>query len=256
MGRSYRVGEFAGLTKVSVRTLHHYDRIGLLRPSGYSEGGHRLYSEHDLLRLHQILTLRYLGFALREIGELLDRPDFDLLASMRIQRGVLRERISELESIESALAKLVDHRLDTGEWRWDLVVEASTSVQGRHIQKGKDMEKYYTTEQMRQFEELGEKLGPEKVQAIEQQWVDLMAEVRANRNLDPASPGAQALADRWSALTAETVTPYKDYPELLDVIREGYHQNRFADMEGAPRPEDFAFIQKVNEARKDRKSVV
>ena len=85
MGRYYRVGEVATLTRVSVRTLHHYDRIGLLRPATHSAGGYRLYGEPDLLRLQQILTLRYLGFPLKRIGELLDRPDFDLLASLRVE---------------------------------------------------------------------------------------------------------------------------------------------------------------------------
>src|SRR5688572_24144022 len=107
MERLYRVGEFAALTGVSIRTLHHYDQIDLVHPSGYSEGGHRLYSENDLLRLQQVLTLRYLGFSLKQTGELLDRPDFDLVASMRIQSCALRDRISELERIEAALGELV-----------------------------------------------------------------------------------------------------------------------------------------------------
>jgi DNA-binding transcriptional MerR regulator len=82
MGRLHRVGDVAAMTGVSVRTLHHYDRIGLLRPSGHSEGRHRLYSETELLRLQQILTLRYLGFPLKRIGELLDRPGDTLSAAL------------------------------------------------------------------------------------------------------------------------------------------------------------------------------
>ena len=93
MRRSYRVGEFAALTGVSIRTLHHYDEIGLLPPTGHSEGGHRLYAEDDLLRLQQVLTLRYLGFSLKQIGGLLDRPDFDLVASLQVQRLALRTRV-------------------------------------------------------------------------------------------------------------------------------------------------------------------
>ena len=250
MGRIYRVGEFAELTKVSVRTLHHYDHIGLLRPSAYSEGGHRLYSEEDLLRLHQILTLRYLGFSLKEIGELLDRPDFDLVASMQIQRNVLRDRISELETIEAALAELVDNRLETGQWRWDLVVEASTSVQGRRIQKGREMEKYYTPEQIKQFEELGNRVGPEAIKEIERKWTELFADINASYDLDPASPEAQALADRWDALLKETMAPYDAYPDLKEAVNENYHKGTFGDMPGAPGSKEFAFIQKVNEARK------
>ena len=66
----------------------HYDRIGLLRPAHpLPEAGYRLYAADDLLRLQQVLTLRYLGFPLAKIGELLDRPDVDLVTAMRISAG-------------------------------------------------------------------------------------------------------------------------------------------------------------------------
>src|SRR5919107_5971819 len=123
MGRYYRVGEVATLTHVSVRTLHHYDRIGLLRPATHSAGGYRLYGDADLLRLQQILILRYLGFPLKRIGELLDRDDFDLVASLRVQRQVLHDRIAELERISAAIGDLVDQRLTSGEWPWQLVIK-------------------------------------------------------------------------------------------------------------------------------------
>src|SRR5919112_3422498 len=105
MGRYYRVGEVTTLTRVSVRTLHHYDRIGLLRPARHSAGGYRLYGEAELLRLQQILTLRYLGFPLKRIGDLLDRDDFNLVASLRVQRQALRDRIVELDCISAAIGE-------------------------------------------------------------------------------------------------------------------------------------------------------
>jgi len=249
MGRRYRVGEFAGLTGVSVRTLHHYDQIGLLRPAAYSDGGHRLYAEEDLLRLQQILTLRYLGFSLARIGELLDRPDFDLVASMRIQRSALRDGISALERIETALGELLDRRLATGVWSWDLVAGASATLQNGLAKQEIRMEAYYTPEQMKQFEEIGQKLAPGEREAIEQAWTGLLREVRASYHLEPSSPEAQALADRWNALNQRTMAHYRAYPELKAAIAKNYRQNRFAQIEGAPRPEDFAFIQRVNEIR-------
>lgn len=249
MERRYRVGEFAGLTGVSVRTLHHYDRIGLLRPSAHSEGGYRLYSEQDLLGLQQILTLRYLGFALRQIGELLERPDFDLVASMRIQRAALGDRISELDRIRTALGELIDRRLATGHWAWELVVQASATVQDGLAQKGDKMESYYTPEQLKQFEELREQVPAAERQAIEQGWAALLAEVRANHQLDPTDPKAQELADRWQALTEATLAGFRGKPELLGAIEENYRQDRFAEVDGTPRSEDFAFIERVKEAR-------
>jgi DNA-binding transcriptional MerR regulator len=249
MERQYRVGEFAELTGVSVRTLHHYDQIGLLRPSGHSEGGHRLYSGGELICLQQILTLRYLGFALDQIRVLLSRPDFDLVASLRIQRGALRDRISELERIEGSLGELLEHQLRTGQWDWELVRQASTTVQDGLAQKGNQMEAYYTPEQLKQFEELRQEFPEEDRLRIEQDWTALMAEVRANRDLDPASPEARTLADRWDALTEQTVRGFQSKPGLSDAIARNYEENRFAGDDRAPQPEDFAFIQKVKEAR-------
>src|SRR3712207_5681576 len=143
MGRLYRVGEVASLTGVSIRTLHHYDRIGLLRPTAHSEAGYRLYAEGDLLRLQQVLTLRYLGLPLKRIGELLGRPDFDLVASLRIQRGALRDRIAELERIDAALGALVERRIETGRWAWEVVIEASATVQHGLAQGVERMEASY-----------------------------------------------------------------------------------------------------------------
>jgi DNA-binding transcriptional MerR regulator len=67
----YKIGELARRTGLTVRTLHHYDSIGLLLPSRRSEAGYRLYAEEDVFRLQQIVSLRQLGFSLREIGECL-----------------------------------------------------------------------------------------------------------------------------------------------------------------------------------------
>ena len=250
MRRPYRVGEFAALTGVSIRTLHHYDRIDLLRPSARSESGYRLYAEADLLRLQQILTLRYLGFQLAQIRDLLARPDFDLLASLRIQRRALRDRIAELERIDASLAELLERRLASGGWDWALVAGAAASLQDSLTRKGTKMQEYYTPEQMQQFEELRNQVPPEEIQAVEQGWTALLAELRANRDLDPASPKAQALAERWDQLTQAVVDGFRGNQELLDAVAENYRQDRFVGVEGAPQPEDFAFIERVKEARK------
>jgi len=249
MARRYRVGEVAQLTNVSIRTLHHYDRIGLLRPASHSEAGYRFYGSEEMLRLQQILTLRYLGFPLNQIGRLLDRADFDLLSSLRIQRGVLRDRIAELERIDSALAALIAHRAEHGEWDWNLIVTASNAVQQGQAEGERLMERYYTAEQMAQFHELGEKFGPAEIEAIESDWAELLAEVRANSHLDPASPEARALADRWDALSERTMAPYEAYPDLKAAIGKNYEEGAFAGHDRAPQAADFAFIERVKAAR-------
>ncbi len=114
MQRAYRAGEFAALTGVSVRTLHHYDRIGLLRPSGYSEGGHRLYGPEDVRRLKFIRHARELGFGIEEIRELLhlsDNPDTSCSAADIIARSHLEQvelRLKKLQALRKELKRMVE----------------------------------------------------------------------------------------------------------------------------------------------------
>src|SRR5438128_8260057 len=88
-----KVGELARRTGLTIRTLHHYDEIGLLRPSLHTEAGHRLYTAGDVARLQRVLSLRQLGFALEEVRDCLDRPGFSPLEVIRLHVERLRERI-------------------------------------------------------------------------------------------------------------------------------------------------------------------
>ena len=105
---SWTVGEAAQLAKVSVRTLHHYDEIGLLEPSGRSAAGYRLYEQDDLERLHQVLLFRELGFSLDEIRQIMLDPAFDRTEALRAQRSLLTEKAqrtqAQLAAIDRALA--------------------------------------------------------------------------------------------------------------------------------------------------------
>ena len=92
---SYSVGQVAGFAGVTVRTLHHYDEIGLLAPGGRSHAGHRRYSDADLDRLQQILFYRELGFPLDEVAALLDDPEADPRAHLRRQHELLTARIEQ-----------------------------------------------------------------------------------------------------------------------------------------------------------------
>ncbi len=98
-----RVAELAGVT---VRTLHHYDEIGLLRPSGRTRGGYRRYADADLERLRQILVYRELGFTLEEIATVLDDPDH--AAHLRRQHALLMDRIGRLRDMVAAIELLLE----------------------------------------------------------------------------------------------------------------------------------------------------
>jgi MerR family transcriptional regulator, thiopeptide resistance regulator len=106
----YTVGEVARLAGVTVRTLHHYDEIGLLHPSTRSSAGYRRYSPDDLARLQRILAYRELGFSLEETTKLLDDPGVDELEQLRQQHALMADRRSRLEDIITAIEKTMEAR--------------------------------------------------------------------------------------------------------------------------------------------------
>jgi DNA-binding transcriptional MerR regulator len=107
---SWTVGELARLAGVTVRTLHHYDRIGLVRPSERTTAGYRSYDVRDLDRLQQVLVYRELGFPLEEVATLLDDPDADPAAHLRRQHRLLRERLERTQAMVAAVEKEMEAR--------------------------------------------------------------------------------------------------------------------------------------------------
>jgi DNA-binding transcriptional MerR regulator len=105
---SYSIGRVAGLAGVTVRTLHHYDEIGLLTPGDRSRAGYRRYDEADLRRLQQVLFYRELGFALDEIAVMLDDPDTDQGEHLRRQHGLLVARRDRVQQMVAAVEKAME----------------------------------------------------------------------------------------------------------------------------------------------------
>jgi DNA-binding transcriptional MerR regulator len=239
-----RVGELARRTGLTIRALHHYDEIGLLRPSLRTEAGHRLYTARDVARLQQVLSLRQLGFSLEEVRACLDRPDFSAPEVIRLHVARLREQI--------VLQQMLCERLEALAARLRAAGEVSADEFLCVIQEMTMVENLYTPEQMRQFQEINKQMGPEEVQqvrAVEEAWTALLAEVRASRDLDPASPQAQALGRRWEELLERTMRFYQPFPELGQAIENNYKQGRFEGHPLAPQSADFAFIERVKAAR-------
>ena len=109
-GKSYYTsGEFAHKAHVSLRTVRYYDKIGLLHPSVVTEGGARLYSDHDFVRLEQILLFKYLGFSLDEIKEMTfaSQDAQYLINSLRIQRKLVQERMEEMQEVSTAIDQMI-----------------------------------------------------------------------------------------------------------------------------------------------------
>ncbi|MEW1795655.1 MerR family transcriptional regulator [Streptomyces niveus] len=130
---SYSVGQVAVFAGITVRTLHHYDEIALLSPSGRNHAGHRRYDDADLDRLQRILFYRELGFPLDEVAVLLDDPDADPQEHLRRQHELLSARIAELQK----MAEAVEHAMEAKKMGINLSPEEKFEVFG-----GKDPERY------------------------------------------------------------------------------------------------------------------
>ena len=106
---AYAVKELAKLSGVTVRTLHFYDEVGLLKPARYGTNGYRFYEEKQLLALQQILFFRELGFELKQIQRLLGRSDFDQAAALKSHRKVLQKSLGRTEELIRTIDKTLAH---------------------------------------------------------------------------------------------------------------------------------------------------
>ena len=103
----YSVNQLGQLASISVRTLHYYDEIGLLKPSLVAKNGYRYYEEKELIRLQQILFFRELDFPLDDIKRMLNRPDFDIVAALRDQKKLMQLKKSRLNGLIASIEKTI-----------------------------------------------------------------------------------------------------------------------------------------------------
>jgi DNA-binding transcriptional MerR regulator len=192
-----KVGELARRTGLTVRTLHHYDEIGLLKPSLHTESGHRLYTADDVARLQQVLSLRQLGFSLEEVRDCLDRPGFSPVEVIRLHVARLREQIELQRGLCERLEALVAYFQPAGE------VSADAFLQSIEVMSM--IENYYTPDQMESFRKRCAEAAARGEDIARQgtaDWAELMAEYTAEmqKGTDPADPKLQALEKRRQAL--------------------------------------------------------
>ena len=147
---NYTVKELSELAGISIRTLHHYDEIGLLKPSARTEAGYRIYTETELLRLQQILFFKELEFSLEEIQKILDDPNFNTVEQLKKHKDLLIEKTKNyqtlLQTIDQTILKLTKNQKMTDQ----------------------DLYAGFTPEQAQQYRaEAAEKWGADKIQATE-----------------------------------------------------------------------------------------
>jgi DNA-binding transcriptional MerR regulator len=194
----WRIGELASATGVTVRTLHHYDTLGLLRPSERSAAGHRIYGRHEVERLYLIVALRELGLSLADIGNYLVSDE--------------REHRRQLHDVVRKHLVAVEHQLELQEERRLRLQRVLRTLENSDRPSFTDVrvilevtamhQRYYTPDQLAELEKRREELGDEGMARAQQHWQELIDAVRAEKTkgTPPEDPTMQELAGRWRTL--------------------------------------------------------
>lgn len=241
----YKIGQLASATGLTVRTLHHYDHVGLVCPSTRTSSGHRLYQEADIQRLYQVLALRQLGLSLGEIGDALGgNASLDTL--LRRHQEHLDQQLAAMRALRarlsSTLARWSDSTSGDGTDFVALIREVITVDETVH--------KYFSQEQLAELAERRERIGADAIAGVEASWQELIPRVQQalDAGTDPASAEAQEMAREWMELLEQfhggdeglRDSLYQMYDENADWIRQQH---------AGPSPEQLDFIQRANAAR-------
>lgn len=196
---NWYVKELSNLTQVSVQTLHHYDRIGLLKPSVRLPNGYRLYSEKDLSKLQQIIALKFFGFELSQIKTFLSK-EVDIVDHFSIQSQVLEKRAKILLDASQALNTVISECRRDKSIPWETIIklievyrmtqELEKTWAGKALNQD-ELKEYASFEQ-----HLKDNFTKEEQHAFEKGWDDIVSEVNANLEVDPNSQSSIDLGKR------------------------------------------------------------
>ena len=229
------VKEVSRLTGVSVRTLHHYDAIGLLPPARVTEAGYRLYDDETLERLYLILVFREIGFPLKQIKSVLDAPDFDRNRVIEQQIRLLEQKVEHLKN-QITFAKGIK-----------LIGVRYLEFEGFHANQLDDYAAqaknlYGKTDAYEEFTQKSAGRSKEQEAALGCQVMDFFVRLGAMKDQDPASPPVQA----WVKELQEFFTAhyYTCTPQILKALGDGYagggSMTENIDHAGGPGTAEFA----------------
>jgi MerR family transcriptional regulator, thiopeptide resistance regulator len=190
--QTYSVGEFAKLAGVTVRALHFYDEVGLLKPIRQRQNRRRQYRQLDLLRLQQIITLRTLGFSLNEIETLLTHPEYNIAEALKAQKNAVDAQITQLQQVSYALSLTMERLETTQQIDWSQVTSIIRSL--TDTDKSDWLKQFYPPEWWAWLRERGVQMPPDAIKAGVDAWQKLYDGFAKVRHLPVDDPQVQALA--------------------------------------------------------------
>jgi DNA-binding transcriptional MerR regulator len=195
--------ELSELTQVSVRTLHHYDRIDLLKPSVRQSNGYRLYSETDLAKLQQIIALKFFGFQLAQIKKLLTSP-VNVLEHFNLQEQLLQDKIKNLIEASLVLKRINSECSSETAISWEKIIEIIKVYRMTEQLENTWVRDALSTEELKQYAEFENNLkkhsSPEVKNDFENKWFSLIEELKQNNQQDPTSDLGISIGKKCMAL--------------------------------------------------------
>ncbi len=221
----WRIKEMSDLTKISIRMLRHYDEIGLLKPSLRLSNGYRLYSENDLLKLQQIVALKFFEFSLSQIKKIM-KEKLDPLEQLQAQDQILQEQIAQLQDVQKTLSMIITQSKKNRSIEWSNII---TLIKGYSMTQylKKHAEKMFNEKHLTQWAEIEQKYSEQEMTAYQQRWQKLINKVKQHLDDDPAGPIGKRLSSAWQTLLNEV---YKNYPELKEGFSKAYRENLIPDV--------------------------
>lgn len=218
------VKQVSKLCGLSVRTLHYYDQIGLLKPTTKSDSNYRLYDETSLVRLQEILLLKELGFSLQEISKILDNPNYNRIAALKQQKELLKLKRNRLDKIISMLEKQLK-----GETNMNIEAfgqEKIEETKNRYAQEVK--ERWGNTAAYEEFSQREQHRTKREQDRIIAEETEIFKSLARQTNHSPASLNVQALIAAWQEHITKNY--YHCNKQTLACLGKMYTQDtRFVD---------------------------
>lgn len=187
------------LTGVTVQTLHHYDHIGLLKPSLRLSNGYRVYSEKDLLQLQQIIALKFFGFELKRIKLFVKGSD-GALENFSAQAKFLEQKASTLLDASKVLKSIISEVNDDKSIPWETIIKLIEVYRMTEQLEHPWVKEIFNPDELKQYvafeTELKTNSTPEQKAAFEKNWTNLVAEISVNLSNDPKSAGGIAIGKK------------------------------------------------------------
>lgn len=211
-----KVSEVAKLTGVTVRTLHYYDEIGLLKPSKVTEAGYRLYSNADLEILQQILFFRELDFSLSDIREIMLNPTYSRETALQNHRELLLQKRKHIDGLISLVDKTLKGDNDMSFKQFD-----TTEIKNaRKEYAAEAKQRWGKSDAYTEYEEKVSAYDDPQWKLLNGEGSYILREFGENRHLDPASKEAQALVKKWQEFI--TANFYNCTKAILSCLGEMY----------------------------------